>query len=193
MVLTYEFEDGSEAIAHYGIKGMRWGHHKPKESYHEKRMRKLSNKVKQRKKQYNAAKKERRIYNDFTSLYNLKTSEIKLAKAQRSYNFEASGKAGKMRKNVGKAAIGLGVAGMVLASSQTIGYIHLAKQASEAAKWAYLQGNHFETGHAVRVGILATKAAKTTAITGAVGSTVGISAGAKLISEEQKNPKKKKK
>lgn len=38
MELIFSFEDGSEALAHYGVKGMRWGHRKNNaESYQDRK------------------------------------------------------------------------------------------------------------------------------------------------------------
>lgn len=103
MDVIFTYEDGSQALSHYGVKGMKWGVRKDsiKKGFEPdpRRLKVLKNNVLKAKKNHKA--------------FNTKTSSRKVKRAQKAYNFEKSGKASQLRYalhmfNAGRATFNAG-------------------------------------------------------------------------------------
>ena len=119
MDFTFYYEDGSEAIFHHGVKGMKWGVRKRRDytklGYRpdQKRIDKLQKKLK-----------------------TAKTDNQKYRYAQRLED-EKSGFSAKRRATAAKIGIGLGVVGLGVNSVNAISsYMSAASMATIAAQYA---------------------------------------------------------
>lgn len=77
MELTFIFEDGSEAIAHYGVKGMRWGNRKSRYERLADRLRNYDARASQYQEKADAKRQK------FKETHNTEKYRYKAAKAQR--------------------------------------------------------------------------------------------------------------
>lgn len=119
MELCFYYEDGSEAIFHHGVKGMKWG----------VRKRRDYTKLGYRPDQKRIAKLQKK-------LKTAKTDNQKYRYAQRLEN-EKSGLSAKRRSTAAKIGIGLGIVGLGINSVNAISsYMSAASMTTIAAQYA---------------------------------------------------------